>query len=220
MSSTLWLRIGIGMVLMAVVAAAFQFVLPRVEPLPIYMTLPDATLIDQDGHSFSLSQMRGKVVVLSLIYTHCPDVCPLTTAKMKQIQERLKAEALNSQVQLISFTIDPERDTPEVIQRFAQAFKVDLANWVFLTGVPDQVRQVTKSLSVYVERVYIVRGTPISETALTEPAPDNTPYLVNHTDRLFLVDRQGNVRALPPGSRTDVDETMPLIRQLVRETIP
>ena len=63
-------------------------------------------------------------------------------------------------------------------------------------------------------RVYYIDNTPVPETALPNPAP-GTPYLVDHTDRLFLIDRQGQVRALQPGSRTNVGEAMPLIRQLV-----
>ena len=216
MSRTLWIKLGISLLCLAGVAALYQIIAPRVLPLPTYMALPQISLTDQDGQAYNLNQTLGKVVVLSLIYTHCPDICPLTTAKMKQIQDRLKAAGLSTQVQLVTFTVDPERDTPAVIKRFAELFDIDPKNWVFLTGTSDQINILIKGLSLYVERVYYVDNTPVPASSLPNP-PANTPYLVNHTDTLFLIDRQGNVRALPPGSRTNVDDAIRLIQQLVRE---
>ncbi len=196
--------------------ALYQIIAPRLQPLPVYMALPQVTLTDQDGQTFDLNQTRGKVVVLSLIYTHCPDICPLTTAKMKQIQDRLQSAGLSHQVQLVTFTVDPQRDTPQVLKRFAGVFNVDPSNWVFLTGASDQIQVLIKTLGLYVERVYYINNTPVPESALPNPVT-STDYLVNHTDRLFLIDRQGNVRALQPGSRTDVNNAMQLIQQLVQE---
>jgi protein SCO1 len=216
MSRTLWVKLGVGLIVLAGVVAVAQIIVSRIpQPLPVLMSLPEVTLTDQDGRTFDLQQTRGKVVVLSLIYTHCPDICPLTTAKMKQIQEQVHAAGWDAQVQLVTFTVDPARDTPEVLKRFAGLFHADPGNWVFLTGTSAQVDVLIKGLSLYVERVYYIDRTPVPENALTQPAA-GLPYLVNHTDRLFLIDRQGRVRALPPGSRTNIDETLPLIRQLVQ----
>lgn len=215
MSRTLWMRVGVGLLFLAAAGALYQVAAPRLRPLPVYMALPDVTLMDEEGGTFDLSQTRGKVVVLSLIYTHCPDICPLTTAKMKQIQERIQSAGLRDQVQLVTFTVDPERDRPDVLKRFAGVFHVDPGNWVFLTGTTDQIDILIKDLGLYVERIYYIEGTPVPESSLPDP-PADTSYLVNHTDRLFLVDRQGDVRALQPGSRTDVDEAMRLIQKLVQ----
>jgi len=216
MSRTLWIRIGIALLVLAGTSALYQIIAPRVQPLPVYMALPSITLTDQDGHPYDLNQTRGKVVVLSLIYTHCPDICPLTTAKMKQIQDRLKTAGLSTQVQMVTFTVDPERDTPEVLKRFSGLFNIDPSNWNFLTGTSDQINVLIKVLGLYVERVYYVDNTPVPEAALPSPEA-NTPYFVNHTDRLFLIDRRGYVRAIPPGSNTDVNNDIRLIQQLVRE---
>ena len=210
------MKIGLSLLFVAGAAALYQSIAPRVQPLPVYMTLPDVTLIDQDEDTFDLNQTRGKVVVLSPIYTHCPDVCPLTTSKMKQIQDRAQAAGLGDQIQLVTFTMDPERDSPEVLKRFAGAFNANPNNWVFLSGTPDQIDTLIKALNLYVERVYYIDNTPVPAASLPHPETD-TPYLVNHTDRIFLIDRQGNVRALPPGSRTDVDDAMQLIQKLVQE---
>ena len=215
MARGLWLKMGIVLVVLAGLVGLYQVIAPRLRPLPTYMALPQANLIDENGQPYDLSQTHGKVVVLSLIYTHCPDICPLTTAKMKLIQDQVKAAGLNGQVQLVTFTVDPQRDTPEVLKRFSGGYDIDPSNWVFLTGSSGQIDVLIKTLSLYVERVYYIHNTPVPETALPDPAA-NTPYLVNHTDRIFLVDRQGNVRAFQPGSRTNVADAMKLIKQIVQ----
>ena len=210
------MKIGVSLLFLAGAGALYQIIAPRLRPLPVYMALPEVRLIDENGQPFDLNQTRGKVVVLSLIYTHCPDICPLTTAKMKQIQEGVQSAGLSDQVQLVTFTVDPQRDTSEVLKRFASAYDFNPDNWIFLTGPSNQINILIKGLNLYVQRVYYVNDTPVPEAALPQPAAD-TPYLVNHTDRMFLIDRQGNVRALPPGSRTNVNDAMQLIQQLVKE---
>jgi protein SCO1/2 len=204
------------MIGMAIIGLLLLMIIPKVTPLPKYMVLPSVPLVDQNGNSFNLDQTRGSVVVLSPIFTNCPDVCLLTTANMKQISEQISLLGLQSEVFFVSVSIDPERDRPDVLYRFANSFQVDFDHWVFLTGEQKQIDALTKTLGLYVERVYYVDKTPIPETALTEPA-GNIPYLVNHTDRMFLIDREGNVRALPLGSRADVEETVGLIKNLVKE---
>jgi protein SCO1/2 len=217
MSRLLWTSLGVGLLFLAGVTALYLNVAARVQPLPVYMPLPEATLTDQNGHPFDLQQTRGKVVVLSLIYTHCPDICPLTTAKMRQIQQRVQSAGLSQEVQLVTFTVDPERDRPDVLKQFASNFNFDPSNWVFLTGTTDQIQVLIKGLGLYVERVYYVDNTPVPESSVDQPPTAGTPYLVNHTDRLFLIDRQGKVRALEPGSQTDVNHAMQLIQQIVSE---
>jgi protein SCO1 len=207
--------LGISLLSLAGIVLLYQVLAAQMQPLPIYMTLPDASLLDQDDRPFDLNETRGKVVVFSPIYTSCPDICPLTTSQMKLLQKRIRAAGLSEQVQLVTFSVDPERDRPQVLKRFEEAYKADLSNWVFLTGSNNQVQILIKDLGLYVERVYNVQGTPVSEQMLPDPEP-GTPYSVNHTDRIFLIDRQGRVRALQSGSRMDVDIVLKQIQQLVR----
>lgn len=212
MPRAFWFGLGLGLLFVAAAGAARIALNPRTESLPIYMALPDPPLMDQDGRAFRLSQTRGKVVVLGMIYTHCPDVCPMITARMKQMQQQVAAEGLSGEVFFVTITFDPERDTPEVLRRYAQVYQADLRNWVFLTGDPVVIQQLTQALGIYTERVYPehVGGTP-------RPSGAKPVYFINHTDRIFLADRQGQVRALLPGSRTELSEAMKKIRQLVRE---
>ncbi|HXF70232.1 MAG TPA: SCO family protein [Thermoflexus sp.] len=210
-----WLGVGIGLLFVAAAGAVKIALDARAESLPVYMTVPDWPLTDQEGNTFWIGQTRGKVVVLGMIYTHCPDICPMITARMMEIQQQVAAEGLSDQVFFVTITFDPERDTPEVLRRYAQVHKVDFRNWVFLTGDPSTIRHLTDALGIYTERVYVINGTPTSGT----PAASGTQatYFINHTDRIFLVDRQGRVRALLPGSRTELNEAMEKIRRLLRE---
>lgn len=215
MTRLLWIRIGISLLALAGIVGLYQFAAPQIQPLPVYMPLPGVTLTDQNGEAFDLAQTRGRVVLLSLIYTHCPDVCPVTTAKMKQVQDLIRGAGLNDQVQLITFTVDPERDTPDVLQKYQHLYHGSPDNWTFLSGASDKIDILIKGLDLYVERVYYVDNTPVPVSSLSDPL--SVAYVVNHTDLMFLVDRQGNVRAMPPGSRSDVNETFKLIQKLVRE---
>lgn len=209
-----WLGVGLALLFVAAAGAAKVALDLRAESLPVYTTLPDWPFTDQEGRTFWLGQTRGKVVVLGMIYTHCPDVCPLITARMWELQQQVAAEGLADQVFFVTITFDPERDTPEVLRRYAKVRKVDFRNWAFLTGDPHTIQNLMEVLGIYAERVYFINGTPVSGT----PAPGaGLNYFINHTDRLFLVDRQGRVRARLPGSRTDPAEAMRKIRALLRE---
>jgi len=215
LAPTHWMRFGISLLVLAGLGLGYQLLAPILQPLPVYMALPAVSLTDQDGKNFELQQTRGKVVLLSPIYTHCPDICPITTGKMKQLQGEVRSAGLADQVQFVSFTVDPQRDTPEVLAGYASVYGADLSNWVFLSGSAAQTQALIQRLGIYVEKVYYVAGTPYPETSLSGPPP-NSSYLVNHTDRWFLIDREGNVRALPPGSRSDVGATFQLIQKLIR----
>jgi protein SCO1/2 len=110
---------------------------------------PDFTLLNQSGAPVSLHQFRGRLVLLSFIYTHCPDVCPLTTAKLVRVQNDLKARRwFGSRVVLLTMTFDPERDTPAVMNAYAAKFKVDHSGWHFLSGPSATVRTVIQAYRI------------------------------------------------------------------------
>lgn len=94
---------------------------------------PDFTLTDQDGQPFSLQDLRGKIVLLDFIFTRCPGPCPLLSLKFSNVQQKL-GERLGKDVFLLSVTIDPRHDTPEVLKAYAQRYNANLAGWRFLTG--------------------------------------------------------------------------------------
>jgi cytochrome oxidase Cu insertion factor (SCO1/SenC/PrrC family) len=101
-------------------------------------TVPDFSLLERSGKQVSLADLRGKIWIADFIYTHCTDTCPLQTADMAKLQDRWLKEP---KVELVSFSVDPEHDTPQVLSRYAGRFKADPKRWLFLTGHrPEIVR--------------------------------------------------------------------------------
>lgn len=215
MARQFWLAGGIVLWLIAAILGMAQVILPHISPLPVYATLPTMVMRDQDDRPFDLEQTRGQVVVLSILYTHCPDICPLTTTRLRGLQQRVQQASWSEVVRFLSITIDPARDQPATLKLFAQARQVDFSNWAFLTGTSAQTLTVVRALGIYVERVYDLDGTPVPESSLNFSIPPNTTYFVNHTDRIFIVDQQGDVRALEPGSTADLERVMQRISQLL-----
>lgn len=92
----------------------------------------DFTYTDQSNSEFGLSDLDGKVWIADLIFTNCETVCPPMTANMSQLQDKLAGADVD--VELVSYSVDPERDTPEELVKFSEKFDADLSNWHFLTG--------------------------------------------------------------------------------------
>src|SRR5467141_881094 len=116
--------------------------LPKIAPAPAF------ALTSQDGTRVSLADLRGKIVAVTFIYTSCTDSCPVLTALMAHVQDKL-GQDFGEKVAFVSITVDPERDTPEVLKEYAQTFGANLAGWSFLTGAPDAIREVTRRYGVF-----------------------------------------------------------------------
>jgi len=136
---------------------------------------PDFTLTDQHGQPFRLSDQRGKVVLLFFGYTHCPDVCPTTLARWKQIYDALGENA--ERVRFVFITVDPERDTPGRLQQHLAVFN---PKFIGLTGTPEQLAPVYQAYHVYREKV--------------QESQSAAGYLMNHTAGTFLIDPEGRWR--------------------------
>jgi len=177
---------------------------------PVLGTLPPLTMVDQEGREFPLERTRGKVMVLGLVYTHCPDICPLITAKMRAVQGEVASAGLDDRVVFLTVTVDPQRDTPAVLRHYATLHRLDLRIWSLLTGPPDTITALTRALGFYVEFVD-AQGRPLEEVR------GDTAYYVVHSDRFYVVDREGRVRAAPPGSQSNVKEVAGLVKKLARQ---
>src|SRR6266571_7988886 len=157
---------------------------------------PEFTLTTQEGGRLSLRDLRGKVVAVTFMYASCADTCPLLTAKMATLQAKLGPE-FGSRVFFASVTVDPERDTPEVLRRYAQAHEANLDGWAFLTGTPAEIQDVERRYGVYARR---------------NPGGD-----VDHTFLTSLIDREGILRVQYLGVRFNPDELLGDLRSLLRE---
>jgi protein SCO1/2 len=125
--------------------------------------VPEFTLVDQNGKSFRFSNTRGKIVLATFIFTTCPDVCPLLTAKFAAIQRTLREKKMDDYL-LLSITTDPARDTPAVLKSYGEQFKADFNHWLFLTGSEKDSAEVWQGFGVAVRKT---ADGQIQHTALT-----------------------------------------------------
>ncbi len=128
------------------------------------------TLVDQNGQSFSSDKLKGKPTLIYFGYTYCPDVCPTSLLLMETAVEQLGPDAAKK-VNLVFITIDPERDTPELIKGYVSNFGPTI---IGLTGTPDQVAAAARAYRVYYQKA---------------PSKDGGPYLMDHSSILYLLDR-------------------------------
>ncbi|MFT3706334.1 MAG: SCO family protein [Archangium sp.] len=112
------------------------------EELPVLSTVPAFSFVSQDGKAFESKSMAGKIWVANFIFTRCPNICPKFTAKMGSLQDK-SATAMPS-LQLVSFTVDPEHDTPEVLRAYGEKHRADFARWTFARGERAELEKVIK----------------------------------------------------------------------------
>ncbi|PIW69684.1 MAG: hypothetical protein COW08_05905 [Ignavibacteriales bacterium CG12_big_fil_rev_8_21_14_0_65_30_8] len=160
-------------------------------------------LIDQDSTKFNfLQDLKGKTVVLSYIYTNCPDICPLTTHNIISIKNKLDNDGITD-VEYVEISFDPERDSPSVLKNYAEVRGIKLNNWHFLTGDKKTVFNLLDEVNV--------RALP-GDTTIT-PKNDTLYYFI-HTDRISLIDKQGRLRINFKGSNANKNEIINSIKQI------
>lgn len=147
--------------------------------VPIGSAVPDFALIDQHSRAVTLSSLRGRVVVVTFIYTRCPlpDYCPRMITNLAAVRDRFR-DRLGNDVVLLTVTFDPQYDTPERLAEYARGYGADVPGWHFLTGGPEGVRQVCEAFGV-------------------EYWPDEG--LITHTLQTAVVDREGRLAAAVEG---------------------
>jgi protein SCO1 len=171
---------------------------------------PMWTLTDQQGREVRSDAFGDKLVIADFIYTHCTDICPQLSLQMQALQEELRAEGLlGTEVQLLSFTTDPVRDTPEVLGTYAERHQADPDAWRFLTG-PEQT---LLPLIVDGFRLGVTVLPPASDTHAGHD--DGTAhYEVMHSGRFVLIDRSGRIRAYYDGEAFDPKRVVRDLRRL------
>lgn len=173
----------LGCALVALPIAWF-FARPPERPLPDLYPMPAFALTSEKGTPFASARLEGKVVVANFIFTSCPTVCPVLTAHMASIQKRL---ADREGVQLVSFSVDPANDTPEVLAEYGRKFGQDPARWTFLTGELPAVKQAVE------QGFKVMMG--VKET------PDG--FDIVHGEHFVLVDKKGRIRGFYRADKLD-----------------
>jgi protein SCO1/2 len=163
--------------------------------LPVLATLPAFQLIDQGGRPFGSRELEGRAWVASFIFTRCATICPSITATMSRIQDRTRN--LGASFHLVSFSVDPEFDTPERLAAYARGHRASPRLWSFLTGPEAAVKEA------------VVRGLKIAVGR--EQGDDGRFDGIFHGSHLVLVDQRGRIRGY-----YDSDDAL-VVEQVVRD---
>jgi protein SCO1/2 len=166
--------------------------------LAVIRPAPDFGLVDSGGGGVRLADLRGRVVLLAFVYTSCPAACPLITQRMAALHRRLQAAGwLPTRVVLLSVTVDPERDSPAVLARYARSFRADPQGWRFLREDPVRLGPVLAAWDEW------TRALPGGE--------------IDHPARLHLIDGRGRVREIYSLALFDERQAFLDIQTLLRE---
>jgi len=176
-SGTAW---KITLILIPVITAAVLFGLRQMQvsalsnrSLPAYGRVPDFELINQDAQPFGSKELTGKIWIADFIFTTCPGPCPIISTRMSELQKPLE----KTDVRFVSFSVDPETDTPPVLRAYADKLRKEPFRWDFLTGSKDAIGSISRN------------GFKLG---LSEgEAPGSGPV---HSTRFVLVDRRGTIR--------------------------
>jgi protein SCO1/2 len=159
------------------------------KPPPELGSVGEFALTDQQGRPVTPATMRGKVWAAAFMFTRCPTVCPRITRRMRDLQQ--SAASARVALELVSFSVDPDHDTPEVLRVYAQKYGADLGSWRFLTGDMEVVRRTSE------------QGFKLALDGKATPGAEH--FGLFHGSHLVLVDGAGKIRGY---YRTSEDEQM------------
>ena len=187
-------RIKIYIAIAALLIATFFF--KNSEPennLPVIGNIPDFEFVNSEGETITLTSLKGKVWVADFIFTTCNMACPIMTGNMNIIHKKYKQ---NDDVRLVSISVYPEYDTPEVLTKYASQYNANTDRWYFLTGEESTVQEVIKD------------GFKIGDYE----------DIIFHSEKFALVDRSGIIRAYYNGMKTeDMKKLKKDINSLLKE---
>jgi cytochrome oxidase Cu insertion factor (SCO1/SenC/PrrC family) len=194
LSRTLWIGVGLIIVLVAVAYVLSRFQGSQrgaLESAPI-SKVSDFTLTNQIGEAITLADLRGQVWVADIVFTRCAGPCPEMTRRMKLLQDALPAD---SRAKLVTLTTDPEFDTPEVMRKYAARFGADSNRWLFLTGTKEQIASLAQD------------SLKLSGVEVSPEQRANPQDLFIHSTYFVIVDKNAQVRKVLETAGPDVDWT-------------
>ena len=169
----------------------------RQRTVSAYGSVPSFELVNQNGQPFGSAQLLGKIWIADFIFTTCPGPCPMISSRMSELQKPLE----KTDVHLVSFTVDPDKDTPEVLRGYAEKLQAQPSRWDFLTGPKSTIYNLSRnSFKLAVSDSSAETGTPV------------------HSTRMILVDRHGDIRGYYDAVEADavtklVADTTHLLRE-------
>jgi protein SCO1/2 len=168
-------------------------------PLPIYYVVPEFNLTNEFNKSFGSKDLKGKFYIANFMFTSCPSSCPALMEKMDIVQKRIRG--LGTKAAIVTFTVDPSNDTPEVLFKYARKRNSNPYIWNFLTGSRADLEKI------------VINGFKVpmgNKEAVTKKLDDKTITLMDiaHSDRVVLVDSQGQIRGYYSTDRIEMDRMM------------
>ena len=192
-----------GFVIGIVTLTAIRPLLRRIpDPPPVLSQLPAFSLVGMDGEPFGSAELRGQVYIANFFFTSCRSICPAIMQGVGRLQAGLTERNIPG-IKLVSISVDPEHDTPEILSAYAKGTGVDPARWTLLTGDPERVRHL------------VVDGfkTPVG----TSPPAGAGPIDIAHTGKLVLVDGLGRIRGYYDSDEMGLDEVFNRAQHVLRQ---
>lgn len=191
--SFIWAALGL-VVLVVIVAGVWSMrnaTNARNTPdLPVLGKLPDFSLVERSGHPLTRADLAGHVWVANFIFTSCQGVCPLLSSRMRKLRRQLAD--VDPPVLSVSLSVDPTRDSPEVLRGYADRYGADPRDWLFATGEADDVRRL------------ISDGFRLSVAERSPDQAGDSGELITHSDRFVLVDGDAQIRGYYRGTDSEV----------------
>lgn len=172
-------------------------------PLDQDLTRTQNTFLNQDSVQVQFPKIiKDKITLFAMVYTHCPDICPMTTHNMYLIQNNLPDD-LKDKVEFVVVSFDPERDTPSVLKKFAEIRDLSFDHWIFLSGDKQNTKEVMLKFDI--------------KAIATDSSYDKNgelSYNMIHTDRISLIDQKGRLRSNYKGSTANLEMILEDIKYL------
>lgn len=206
-------RVLYGLFLLSSLGMVFSGCHSSSGEFPNYGKLPSFQLINQDNQAVSLEDYRGKVWVANFIFTSCAGTCPMLTKRMKKVEGAIQGLTKGQEdipFRIVSFSVDPEQDTPERLKEYAKEYKVDTTLWTFVTGPLGQITQmVVKGFKISMGKVPV--GTQGGEATAQEI------FEVVHGEKFVLVDQEGNIRGYYDSNSSGIKKLLADMKTLLKK---
>jgi len=172
-------------------------------PLDQDITRTQNTFLNQDSVKVQFPKIiKDKITVLAMVYTHCPDICPMTTHNMQLVEQRLP-DNLKNKVKFVVISFDPNRDTPSVLKKFAEIRDINFDSWILLSGDDQNTKELMLKFGI--------KAIP---TDSSYDDDGELSYTVIHTDRISLIDQEGRLRSNYKGSTANLEMILEDIKYL------
>lgn len=172
-------------------------------PLDQDITRTQNTFLDQDSVKVKFPKIiKDRITLMAMVYTHCPDICPMTTHNMQLVEQRLPDE-LKNKVKFVIISFDPNRDTPAELKKFAELRDINFNNWFLLSGDMNNTKEVMLKFDI--------KAIPADSTYDED---GELSYSIIHTDRISLIDKDGRLRSNYKGSTANLDMILEDIKYL------